>query len=72
MDVKGNSFYNNKALNYSDFEFSGLGGAIYYTCIRYLCNVYMGNGNSFDGNYAANSGGALKWDDLEPIFDNSN
>lgn len=31
-----------------------------------LCNMTVDGDNSFTNNYAENSGGAVKWDDLEP------
>jgi hypothetical protein len=36
------------------------------------CNVVIKNSNLFTLNYADNSGGGIKWDDLEPDFDTTN
>ena len=73
MLIQNTSFKSNVVNNDSTLTSSGLGGAIYYTCDNsYLCQVNITNYNSFVDNYAANSGGAIKWDDLEPIFDESN
>ena len=32
------------------------------------CYLEFSGSNSFTNNYAANSGGAVKWDDLEPYY----
>lgn len=48
-------------------EKSGYGGGLYYTCQAALkCYVVFSGVNSFTNHYAENSGGAVKWDDLEP------
>jgi hypothetical protein len=67
MEITSSTFLENKVLNNSNFEISGDGGAIYYPCdSTYKCNVTIRNNNIFKYNYADNSGGAIKWNDLEP------
>lgn len=69
MDIQGNTFYNNRALNNSEMDVSGYGGGVYYTCsTTFKCTVLFRNGNTLWNNYAANSGGGIKWDDVEPKF----
>lgn len=46
----------------------GLGGAFYYTCNTYTqCKIQMPTRSYFYNNSADNAGGAVKWDDLEPV-----
>ena len=47
------------------------GGAMYYTCDPpdYGCDIDMFDKNTFTSNYAENSGGAIKWDQVEPNFE---
>jgi hypothetical protein len=67
MSILNNSFINNKVYNDSTATTSGYGGGIYYTCLTSgKCNVIIKNSNIFSNNQADNSGGGIKWDDLEP------
>jgi hypothetical protein len=61
------TFTNNKVYNNTNLTKSGLGGGLYYTCgPAFLCEMTMSGNNYFSKNYADNSGGGIKWDDLEP------
>ena len=41
---------------------------MYYTCETSTnCRLYFEKENIFERNYAENSGGGIKWDDLEPL-----
>jgi hypothetical protein len=73
MTLYSNTFITNSAFNNTDFEVSGNGGAIYYTCEKtFKCKVEIKYGNIFKNNSASNSGGGIKWDDLEPSFTTDN
>jgi len=73
MSITGTRFEGNSVYNHSDWTISGYGGGLYYTCTSgYLCEVSIQDSNEFFDNYAANAGGGIKWDDLEPDFDGSN
>ena len=64
-----NLFLKNKALNNSEISSSGNGGAIYYICtLQIVCTLKVIGKNKFISNFAQNSGGAIKWDDIQPIF----
>ena len=72
MQILNNVFSDNIAINDSILATSGYGGGLYYTCTDLNeCNVTVMENNVFNNNYAANSGGAIKWDDLEPVFDST-
>ena len=67
MQIIGSTFSNNEALNSSEVTPSGIGGGIYYTTTpEYLSYLAMPETNTFTGNYADDSGGAVNWDELEP------
>jgi hypothetical protein len=69
VEIKDCSFINNKALNDSNYAISGNGGGLYYTCNSgFKCQVLMNGINNFKKNHADNSGGGIKWDELEPVF----
>lgn len=71
INITGSTFTNNSAHNYTDGSTSGLGGGIYYKCdLTFNCKVIVKDGY-FIENYAANSGGGIKWDELEPEFGNN-
>ena len=73
MSILNSSFINNIAFNDTTLSTSGYGGGLYYTCLSsFLCTVGVSASNIFNNNYAANSGGGIKWDDLEPEFDSTN
>ena len=71
MDLYDNYFYNNSALNQVDTDGAvvkyGDGGAIYTHCASKstdcICDF---KNNTFEGNYAAHDGGAIKWTGQEP------
>ena len=66
----GNEFKSNSALNSSDVDITGQGGGLFYLCeSAYKCTVDIKESNSFNDNYAADAGGGIKWNQLEPNFD---
>jgi len=72
MKILNTLFEWNKAENNTEMDSSGLGGGLYYTCTAiYDCLVVIHEVNSFVDNYADYAGGGIKWDDLEPDFDNT-
>jgi predicted outer membrane repeat protein len=46
------------------------GGAIYISCeqVTYDCLIEIQGSTSFSSNFAAESGGAIYWGDVEPIM----
>mmetsp|Transcript_30033 Transcript_30033/g.29285 ORF Transcript_30033/g.29285 Transcript_30033/m.29285 type:complete len:92 (-) Transcript_30033:1575-1850(-) len=70
MEILNTTFIQNKAENFSEFTLSGMGGGIYYTCgTAWQCELSIQEENFFLENEADNSGGAIMWDELEPVFD---
>jgi hypothetical protein len=46
--INNNKFFDNNALNNSDFAKSGMGGGLYYTCgLAYLCKLTVAGDNYF-------------------------
>ena len=73
MLIQNTKFISNIVENDTSLTTSGYGGGLYYTCqSTNLCEINITANNNFTSNYAANSGGGIKWDDLEPNFDSSN
>jgi hypothetical protein len=71
MVLRNLTFKNNTAFNNTNNPLSGLGGGIHYTCSSsFKCNVLLSNTKCIF-NYADNSGGCIKWDDVEPVFENN-
>lgn len=51
----------------NNLDSTGAGGGLYYTCdLTYNCKLLMMGINNFTNNYADNTGGAIKWDMVEP------
>ncbi|CDW73329.1 UNKNOWN [Stylonychia lemnae] len=73
-----NQFIWNKAMIIKDqliqVSEAGSGGAIYYTCNDDIlnCKLTFDGVNIFKFNYAQIQGGAIYWNSLEPIYNNSN
>ena len=66
-------FEGNIAKNDSDVSLlnNGYGGALYFTCdSTYNCVVNITKKTYFINNTAENSGGAIKWDQVEPKLAN--
>ncbi|CDW85156.1 UNKNOWN [Stylonychia lemnae] len=79
MIIKNCAFERNKVYysnmqtyNYQDYL--GSGGAVYFTCNSDLlnCKLTISGVNTFKDNYAQIQGGAIYWDELEPIFQQEN
>ncbi|CDW87730.1 UNKNOWN [Stylonychia lemnae] len=74
LKIINSTFIKNKAIidNQSQFQIQnkGSGGAIYYTCNNQLlnCKMKLEDKNIFQDNSADLQGGAIFWDQLEPIF----
>eukprot|EP00347_Sterkiella_histriomuscorum_P009503 403340963 len=69
-------FQNNSAYNISSTStqvYQGSGGSIYYDCdaLTLSCQVKIKN-SKFIKNYADRQGGAIHWEQLEPIFSGTN
>ncbi|CDW74167.1 UNKNOWN [Stylonychia lemnae] len=76
--VMDSQFIWNKAINIKEQQTqvssSGSGGAIYYTCDNNIlnCKLTFYGINMFKSNDALIQGGAIYWNSLEPIYNNSN
>jgi predicted outer membrane repeat protein len=59
--------YSDKAAN---LAISGAGGALYYTCNDQIlkCRLEISGNTLFIKNSAGVKGGAIYWDQLEPVF----
>ncbi|CDW74982.1 UNKNOWN [Stylonychia lemnae] len=74
--ITSSIFQSNKAyLNAkSKLEYQGSGGAIFYTCNSDTlnCQLQFAGTNNFKSNQARIQGGAIFWDQLEPVFNQNN
>eukprot|EP00347_Sterkiella_histriomuscorum_P008702 403344080 len=73
MTIENCIFYNNTANNISSINeetYQGSGGAIYYDCDSQLlkCQLSILGKTQFIKNKADRQGGAIHWEQLEPIF----